>query len=164
MQFTGFLTNNINGIGNDKVMQVSARENMYVYYSVTILAWIAVALMIFSISMGDKILQQIVPIYPDFSLPVFFVPWFLLVISSVQKLQKQTVKLSLQLWVLKTTVPIFIFILPFFNSLLNGTEVAFDKVDLLINSNEMSFEPYCLYFAVILLFAVHFLPAFWIKK
>lgn len=144
----------------------NVRENVFVYYSTTILAWFAVALMIFSIAMGEQILQHIVAIYPDFSLLAFFVSWFLLVISSVQKLQKQTAKLSLQLWVLKTTIPIFIFIFPFFSALLSRKEKVLDTVDLLINNNntQLGFEPYCLYIAIIVLFAAHFLPAFWMKN
>ena len=144
----------------------TVRENIFVYYSTTILAWIAVALMAFSIAMGDHILQQVVSLYPDFSLPAFFVPWFLLVITSVQQFQKQTAKLSLQLWVLKTTVPIFIFILPFFSAFLSRKEAVLNTADLLMNDPELllGFEPYCLYVAIIVLFAVHFLPHIWMKN
>jgi hypothetical protein len=156
----------INPYRKQQVINDTEQSNTYIYYAVTFLTWITVGLMIFSVAMGEQILQYVVALYPNFSLPAFFVPWFLLVLTSVQKLQKKTVKLSLQLWILRTTIPIFIFILPFFSAFLTSSGGLLNTKNLLISDNNMllGFEPYCLYIAIIVLFVVHFLPVFVDKK
>lgn len=133
-------------------------ENIFLHRVMSALAWIACLLLIVILLMGDKISQQLIALYPDWSFPAFFIPWFLLVISSVQKLPKSEVKMGLQLWVLKTTLPIFVFTLPFFTS----SKTAIMCIDDCINKdgNLLGEGLYAVYFAIIVLFAVHFLPLF----
>tara|TARA_R110001592_G_scaffold98030_13_gene280332 strand:- start:184 stop:432 length:249 start_codon:yes stop_codon:yes gene_type:complete len=77
----------------------------------------------------------------------------LLLISSVQKLRESLSKTPLKIWFLKTTVPIFIFVLPFFSQFLSVSKT-------MDNSVVIGFEPYCVYLAIISLFLLHFLPFF----
>jgi hypothetical protein len=108
--------------------------------------------------MGDDILQDLTTRYPDWSFPAFFIPWFLLVISSVQKLPKSEVKMGLQLWVLKTTLPIFVFTAPFFIF----SKSAIICIDDCSKHDGSLFEGglFAVYIAIVALFALHFLPLF----
>lgn len=106
--------------------------------------------------MGDDILKEVATLYPDWSFPAFFIPWFLLVISSVQKLRENKPYLRLQIWILKTTVPIFIFVTPFFAKFLNASTLR--------DNAQLGFAPYCLYLAIIVLFLAHFLPSLNAKR
>lgn len=129
------------------------QENVYFNYAATICAWLAFILVLFVVFKGDIILQQVATFYPELSFPVFFIPWFLLLISSVQKLRESPSKAPLQIWFLKTTIPIFVFVSPFFSQFLSAVK-AMD------NSVVIGFEPYCVYLAIITLFLLHFLPVF----
>jgi len=129
------------------------QENVYFNYGLSICAWLAFILVLFVVFKGDVILQQVAIFYPQLSFPVFFIPWFLLLISSVQKLRESLSKTPLKVWFLKTTVPIFIFVLPFFSQFLSESK-AMD------NAVVIGFEPYCVYLAIITLFLLHFLPIF----
>jgi len=130
--------------------------NSLLTYFVSAVAWLAFLLVLFVLFMGDDILQEIATIYPDWSFPAFFIPWFLLVISSVQKLRDNNPHLRLQIWILKTTVPIFIFVMPFFAKALSFSVSS--------DSAQVAFAPYCLYFAIMVLFLAHFLPRFNAKQ
>lgn len=138
------------------------KENLFSYYSLTILAWFSFLLVLLVIFMGEDIFSEVAAIYPDYSLPAFFIPWFLLVITSVQKLRESTSKVPLQSWILKTTIPIFIFVLPFFSQLLNPSEVVLSCTDecTLSGNALLGFEIYCFFIAIMVLFLAHFLPAF----
>lgn len=130
---------------------VETRDKKTISFNVgmTICAWLAFILVLFIVIKGDVILQEVSKFYPEFSFPAFFIPWFLLVISSVQKLRVSLSKAPLQNWILKTSLPIFVFVFPFFSQLLRST------ID---NITFVEFEPYCVYFAIIVLFMVHFFP------
>lgn len=115
--------------------------------------WLAFILVLFVVFKGDVILQKLALFYPELSFPVFFIPWFLLLISSVQKLRESVSKTPLEVWFLKTTIPIFVFVSPFFSQLLSPIKTNDNLV-------MIGFEPYCVYLAIILLFLIHFLPIF----
>lgn len=134
------------------VKQIS-QENVYFNYALTMCACLAFILVLFVVFTGDIILQQLAIFYPELSFPVFFIPWFLLLISSVQKLRESVSKTPLQIWFLKTTIPIFVFVSPFFSQFLSATKTN-DNVLMI------GFEPYCVYLAIIILFLMHFLPIF----
>lgn len=127
----------------------------------TTMAWLAVILTLLVVALGDDILTKIGPIYPELGFPFFFVPWFLLVISSVQKLNQSDKPNRLQIWILKTTIPLFILTTPFFSSFLGDSTISMDCVDSCAESNVLvfGFEPYCIYAAIICMFLVHFIPS-----
>lgn len=137
-------------------------ENVFLHRVMSVLAWIACLLLIAVLLMGDKISQQLIVLYPDWSFPAFFIPWFLLVISSVQKLPKNTAKMALQSCVLKTTVPIFVFTLPFFSQFLLSSEAKITCIDGCIEGSEsfIGNGMYAVYISILVLFALHFLPIF----
>lgn len=122
------------------------QENTLLNYAMPTLAWCAFLLMLLVLAMGESILQEVADIYPDWSFPAFFIPWFLLLISSVQKLRDKHHSIRLSVWMLKTTIPIFVFISPFVSQYFTANERLF------------GFEAYCLYVAIIVLFLLHFLP------
>ncbi|WP_166368332.1 hypothetical protein [Psychromonas sp. SA13A] len=132
------------------------QKNAVFNHVMTLFAWIAFFLILLVLVKGDEILQSVAIIYPDFALPAFFIPWFLLVITSVQKLRESLSKAPLQSWILKTTVPIFIFVLPFFSTWLTSSLAS--------NHETIGFEGYCVYLAILVLFMVHFLPIFNAKQ
>lgn len=141
------------------------QENRFLHYAMTMFAWISFLLILLVVFMGEDIFPEIAAIYPDYSLPAFFIPWFLLVISSVQKLRESGAEMPLQGWALKTTIPIFIFVLPFFSKFLSPSTAVLTCTDeCTISSNALlGFEPYCFFVAIIVLFLVHFLPIFNVK-
>jgi hypothetical protein len=111
------------------------------------------------VALGNDILTTIEPIYPELAFPFFFVPWFLLVISSVQKLNQSDKPNRLQIWILKTTIPLFILSAPYLSSFLSDSTIPMDCNDNCAESTIVvfGFEPYCIYAAIICLFLVHFL-------
>ncbi|WP_022942211.1 hypothetical protein [Psychromonas hadalis] len=117
-----------------------------------IAAWITFLGMLLVLSQGEGILQEVGAIYPDWSFAAFFIPWFLLLISSVQKLRDKHSTIRLRIWMLKTTIPIFVFISPFFSKYIAT------------NSLLLEVAPYCLYMAIIVLFLLNFLPLFNAKQ
>ena len=123
------------------------------------MAWLAVILTLLVVALGNDILTTIAPIYFDLALPFFFVPWFLLVISSVQKLSQDDKPNRLQIWILKTTIPLFIFTIPFFSDFLSGSTTSIVCNDSCAESNAVvfGFEPYCIYAALFFLFLLHFI-------
>ncbi|MBB1274042.1 hypothetical protein [Psychromonas sp. SR45-3] len=134
----------------------NVQRNAVFNHLMTLCAWIAFILILLVLAKGDQILQSVAIIYPEFALPAFFIPWFLLVISSVQKLRESLSKAPLQSWILKTTVPIFIFVLPFFTTWLTSSLTGHHET--------IGFEGYCVYLAILVLFMVHFLPVFNTKQ
>ena len=124
------------------------------------MAWLAVILTLLVVALGNDILTKIEPIYPDLAFPLFFVPWFLLVISSVQKLSQNGKPNRLQIWILKTTIPLFIFTIPFFSDFLSGSATSMACNDSCAESNAVvfGFEPYCIYAALLFLILLHFIP------
>ncbi len=137
-------------IGCVKLSKNTVQGKLCLYYCLLILAWVSFLLVLFVLFKGDEILQYVAIVYPDWAFPAFFIPWFLLLISSVQKLPENKPDLRLQIWVLKTTLPIFVFITPFFNLLLTRST---ENTGALIG-----FEAYCIYGAILVLFLMHFLP------
>ncbi|MEH6453004.1 MAG: hypothetical protein V7782_08190, partial [Psychromonas sp.] len=89
------------------------------------------------------------------------VPWFLLIISSVQKLSQNDKPNRLQIWILKTTIPLFILTIPFFSHFLSGSTTSIACTDNCVESNAVvfGFEPYCIYAALLFLFLLHFIPS-----
>jgi len=129
------------------VPQDATAKNIFLHNATSTLAWLAFFLALLVLFLGNDILQEVVTIYPEWGLPAFFIPWFLLLILSVQKLRNNSQKSSLQIWILKTTIPVFAFTLPFFSKFLTSS------------SAQLGFEPYCLFVAIIILFVLHFLPS-----
>ncbi len=140
----------ISTVGNIKVPQNTVQGNTFLNNCTYISAWLAFFLLLLVVLMGEGILQEVAIIYPDWSLPAFFIPWFLLIISSVQKLREKKANMRFRIWILKATIPIFVFIAPFFSQFL--------KVSLATRDTFSGLEPYCLYLAIIVLFLVHFFP------
>lgn len=128
-------------------------QRSYISIGLTILAWLAFLLALFVVVKGDVLLQAAAVLYPELSFPVFFIPWFLLLISSVQKLRESASTARLQIWVLKTTIPIFIFVFPFLSQLV--MDMSSSDQSLLGDA-----EVYYAYVAVIALMVAHFLPVF----
>jgi len=126
----------------------------------SIMAWLAVILALVVLSFGDDILQEIESIYPDWAFPVFFIPWFLLVISSVQKLLNNQNQKRLSIWILKTTIPLFIFTTPFFSKFLSASTTSAVCTDNCaeLTGSAFGFEPYCIYIALLSLFLLHIIP------
>lgn len=135
-------------------------DSMNIFISVAAVLAILLALMV--LLLGESILQTLGGIYPSWAFPVYFISWFLLIISSVQKLNKNKEKSShaLQVWILKTTIPLFIFTLPFFSQFLSVSIDAKTCLDNCIPSHEVvfGFEPYCMVVAIVSLFLLHLLP------
>lgn len=129
--------------------QNTVQKNTFLNIFMSIVAWLAFLLLVVVVFIGDEIVQEVAIIYPDWSFAAFFIPWFLLIISSVQKLRdnKANMRLRLRIWILKTTLPVFIFIAPFLSTFSATSQVL------------LGLEVYCLYLAILVLFLVHFLPS-----
>ena len=123
----------------------------------SIVAYLACLLLLVVLFIGEDILHLLTSVYPDWVFSGFFIAWFLLVISSVQKLREHQCALRLQRWVLKTTLPIFIFIAPYFNQLLDTPSLG-STATITSLSSDSGLAIYCAYIAIIVLFIVHFMP------
>jgi hypothetical protein len=136
------------------------QANHFLNIFMSTMAWLAVILTLLVVALGNDILTKIEPLYPDLAFPFFFVPWFLLIISSVQKLTQSDKPNRLQNWILKTTIPLFIFTLPFLSDFLSGSITSMASNDISAESNVVvfGFEPYCIYAALLVLFLLHFIP------
>lgn len=132
---------------------------------ISVMALFAVILALLVLFLGEGILKTLGHIYSDWAFPVFFIPWFLLIISSLQKLNKNknlsTDKYRLQVWILKTTIPLFIFTIPFFSQLISVSSTSPTcTVDCLPNNVVLfGFEPYCMFIAIVSLFLLNILPS-----
>lgn len=155
-----FLLNLIIDLGKIKVEKNTNQANHSLNVFMSTMAWLAVILTLLVVALGNDILTTIKPIYFDLAFPFFFVPWFLLVISSVQKLSQSDKPNRLQIWILKTTIPLFIFTIPFFSNFLSGSTISISANDISAESNTVvfGFEPYCIYAALLLLILLHFIP------
>lgn len=123
--------------------------------AISIVAALTSIMAIIIIALGDKILINLELHYPDWAFPAFFIPWFLIIISSLQKLSKNKKPHALQIWILKITIPVIIFTLPYFTSLLTKPANCL-KNCLNISETPLSFEPYCMFIALIALFLLNF--------
>jgi hypothetical protein len=139
--------------------------NNYNYIFISTMALFSVILALLVLFLGEDILKALDHIYPDWSFPVFFIPWFLLIISTLQKLNKNknlsTDKYRLQVWILKTTIPLFIFTTPFFSQLLSVSATSTICTDDCLPSNVVlfGFEPYCTFIAIVSLFLINIVPS-----
>jgi len=145
------------------VKKNKSQVSYFFNYGISILAWLCFFLMLLVLIMGEDILQKMGHIYPHWSFAVFFIPWFLVLISSVQKLRDHHSNIRLRIWILKTTLPIFVFIAPFFSQFLNISTLCIDDC-ILSNTSLSEGGPYTFYLAVIVLFLLHFLPCFNAKQ
>jgi hypothetical protein len=126
----------------------------------SICAMIAAILTFIILLLGENILQSLQVIYPSWAFPAYFIPWFLLLISSIQKLNKHKKQLGLQVWFLKISIPLFLFTLPYFSHFLTADVSSNCTIDCQINSDTLfGFEPYCMIFAMLSLFLLFAFPS-----
>ena len=135
---------------------------------ISVLAVMASLLAIVVLFLGENILQTLAPIYPNWAFPAYFIPWFLLMISSIQKLNKSTPKndMAIQIWILKITTPLFLFTLPFFSLLFSKKNLVLDCIGE-CESEHLSllgFETYCMFVAMLALFLLFTLPSKWLHN
>ncbi|WP_413701580.1 hypothetical protein ACLKMH_08320 [Psychromonas sp. KJ10-10] len=131
-------------------------------------AIVAILLAIVVLFLGEGILQTLDSIYPNWAFPAYFIPWFLLMISSIQKLNKNkhNKEYALQVWILKITIPLFLFTLPFFSQLLNNSYSSTHCLDecQIQATFLLGFEPYCMFLAMLSLFLLFTLPSKWLHN
>ena len=149
-----------------KVDQMKTQVNNPSRIVISILAVTATLMALMILLLGEDILQTLESIYPSWAFPVYFIPWFLLFISSVQKLNKHKKEHGLQVWVLKITFPLFLFTLPFFSHLLSAVNTSSHCInDCQVNQGILlGLEPYCMFFAIISLFLLFTLPSKWLHN
>jgi len=135
-------------LGRLNLTKEKIKESGQMVLLMSVSAWICFLLLLLVLIKGEQILLQVELIYPNLMFPAFFIPWFLLLISTVQNLRNSQSKLALQAFILKTTIPLFIFALPFFSHYL-PLGIIWEQL-----------QAYAIYLAIIALFFLHFFPAF----
>lgn len=139
-------------------MQSQIKSSSDIIFS--IIAVTATVLVFIILLLGENILQSLQLVYPSWAFPAFFIPWFLLLISSIQKLNKHKKELGLQVWILKISIPLFVFTLPYFSQLLTRDNSLNCTVDCQITQASLfAFEPYCMIIAMLSLFLLFSFPS-----